>query len=137
MILKMHRHTFTEFATFSDIVDSKGERICYILEDTDRRLESGGTKLYGRTAIPRGKYQVMIDYSPRFNRELPRLLGVKDFAGVRIHAGNKPEDTEGCLIPGLKMQPEKNWVSNSIAAFNALMKVIKSADPDDCWIEIT
>lgn len=137
MIIKMHRHTFTEFATFSDIVDSKGERICYILEDTDRRLESGGTKLYGRTAIPRGKYQVMIDYSPRFNRELPRLLGVKDFAGVRIHAGNKPEDTEGCLIPGLKMQPEKNWVSNSIAAFNALVKVIKSADPDDCWIEIT
>jgi len=137
MIIKMHRHTFTEFATFSDIVDSKGERICYILEDTDRRLESGGTKLYGRTAIPRGKYKVMIDYSPRFNRELPRLLGVKDFAGVRIHAGNKPEDTEGCLIPGLKMQPEKNWVSNSIAAFNALVKVIKSADPDDCWIEIT
>lgn len=135
MILQMHRHTFTENATFSDILDSKGQRICYILEDTDRRLETGGTKLYGRTAIPRGKYQVIVDFSPRFNRELPRLLNVKDFSGVRIHTGNRPEDTEGCLIPGLKMQPEKEWVTNSIAAFNALLKVIKSAD--ECWIEIT
>lgn len=136
MILKMHRHTFTENATFSDLLDSGGNRICYILEDTDRRLESGGTKLYGRTAIPRGKYQVIVDYSPKFNRELPRLLNVKDFAGIRIHAGNRPEDTEGCLIPGLKMQPEKDWVANSIAAFNAVLKLVKS-DPDNCWIEIT
>ena len=45
-----------------------GLLIGQILEDTDRHLEDGGEKLYGETAIPRGRYRVTLSYSNRFKR---------------------------------------------------------------------
>lgn len=124
--LFLKRFKFTENATYGRL-HVGGEFFCYILEDTDRRLEDGGEKIYGKTAIPRGRYEIIINRSPRFMRQLPLLLNVPGFEGIRIHTGNKPEDTEGCLIPGLKIQPEKNWIANSRAAFDPLMGKILSA----------
>lgn len=80
---------------------------CYILEDTDRGLTSAmplgtieRTKVKGRTAIPAGRYEVLINMSSRFQKLMPLLLRVPGFAGIRIHAGNSHADTEGCLLPG-------------------------------------
>ncbi len=126
MKLLLLRTVFNAKSTFGELfVDGKYQ--CFVLEDTDRRLEAGGVKVYGKTAIPRGTYQIIVDRSQRFKRELPLLLDVPQFQGIRIHAGNKPEDTEGCLIPGLKTQPEKDWISNSMAAFDALFHKIRAA----------
>ena len=61
---------------------------CYSLEDVDRRLEDGGTKIPGETAIPRGVYKVVIDWSNRFKKEMMHVLDVPGFEGVRIHTGN-------------------------------------------------
>ena len=61
---------------------------CYTLEDADRRLEAGGTKVQNKTAIPRGIYEVKWTHSNRFNKDMPILLDVPQFTGVRIHAGN-------------------------------------------------
>lgn len=77
------------------------------LEDPDRGLtdsmsleEIKKIKIKGNTCIPYGTYDITITYSPRFKKNLPLLLNVKGFEGIRIHSGNTPKDTEGCLLPG-------------------------------------
>lgn len=77
-------------------------------------------KIDGKTAIPAGRYEIRDTYSPRFKRHMLELIGVPGFQGIRIHSGNTADDTEGCLILGLK--GTANGVAESRAAmaqFNA------------------
>ena len=73
---------------------------CDTLEPTWRDYEHGAYKVKGRSAIPEGRYAVVISYSPKFKQWLPILLGVPKFEGIRIHAGNTAKDTEGCILVG-------------------------------------
>ena len=98
---------------------------CFTLEDVDRKLEQGGEKIYGRTAIPRGTYEVIINHSQRFKRDLPLLLNVSGFTGVRIHSGNTHEDTEGCVLVGSTRGDQ--CVRNSRAAFDKLFDQLDEA----------
>lgn len=75
--------------------------LCFTLEDEIREVPDVPVeqwKVAGQTAIPQGKYKVIVDYSMRFKRGLPRVLNVPGFEGIRIHGGNGPENTEGCLL---------------------------------------
>lgn len=74
-----------------------GVHECFTLEDTVRL----GAKVPGETAIPAGRYRVAVTWSARFQRQLPLLLDVPGFTGIRIHAGNVAGDTAGCLLVGL------------------------------------
>jgi len=74
--------------------------VCDTLEDKVRHLSQGGEKVYGKTAIPFGTYQVKLTMSPKFKRLLPILVDVPQFTGIRIHRGNRAQDTEGCILPG-------------------------------------
>lgn len=79
----------------------QGQYFCDTLEDTVRDLKKDGSgKIYGVTAIPAGRYRVMVTYSPKFKRLLPYLKGVPHFEGIRIHSGNTAADTEGCILVG-------------------------------------
>jgi len=89
----------------------------YSVEDVDRRVEEDpARKVKGQTAIPTGTYEVHRTWSPKFNRLVPLVDGVPGFAGVRIHAGNDAEDTEGCLLVGLARDVEHGQVARSRAA---------------------
>lgn len=110
-----------------------GRKWCSMLEDKDRGLTQSMTveeikkrKVYGQTAIPRGIYEVQITYSPKFKRMLPILRDVKGFSGIRIHPGNTPSDSLGCLLPGVNDTVGR--VSNSVYWFNLLFARIQEAE---------
>lgn len=79
---------------------ANGLFLCNTCEDADRFLEKGGKKLDGITAIPRGVYDVGVTFSNRFQKPLPQLFDVPGYSGVRIHGGNKAEDSQGCILVG-------------------------------------
>lgn len=119
-----------------------GVYFCDTLEDTDRGLNSTmssdeilSKKRKGITAIPTGKYDVILSFSPRFKRVLPLLLNVKGYEGVRVHAGNTAEDTEGCLLVG--ENKEKGKVLNSRATLEKLMSVLLECEKKKEKISIT
>lgn len=88
-----------------------GEFFCNTLEDRvadvnkNGKFDGGERKVPGETAIPYGTYKVFYGWSPRFGRNLPRLLNVTAFDGILIHPGNTVEDTSGCILVGLNTEP--------------------------------
>ena len=99
----LKRTAFTNKSTAGELwLD--GKFICYTLEDVDRKLEVVGKegKVKGETAIPQGTYLLALTYSNHFKKVLPLLQHVPYYEGVRIHSGNTAEDTEGCILVGLK-----------------------------------
>lgn len=122
MKLELIRDTFTEQATTGRLlIDGKFQ--CFILEDVIR--PEGAPKVYGKTAIPYGTYEVVITMSARFKKLLPLLVNVPNFSGIRIHPGNTSADTEGCLLPGETRG--KNAVYSSRIAFGKLFKRLQQA----------
>lgn len=83
-----------------------GQLFCNTLEDKVADLNRNGVfdgtekKVPGETAIPYGTYRVFYGWSPRFGRNLPRLLNVTAFEGILIHPGNTAEDSAGCILVG-------------------------------------
>ena len=119
-----------------------GVYLCDTLEDTDRSLNAAmsldeilSKKRKGITAIPTGKYDVILTFSPRFKRVLPLLLSVKGYEGVRVHAGNTNKDTEGCLLVG--ENKAKGQVINSRATLEKLMSVLLECEKRKEKISIT
>lgn len=120
-----------------------GEYLCNSLEDTDRGLDNKMSpsqvekvKVKGSTAIPTGHYRVVMSYSPKFKRNMPEVLRVPGFSGIRIHSGNTAKDTEGCILCGENTQVGK--VLNSRYWTNELEKKIKNAisSGHKVWITI-
>ena len=109
-----------------------GKYFSDVLEDPDRGLtdtmsleEIKKIKIKGNTCIPYGTYNVTITYSPRFKKNLPLLNNVKGFDGIRIHSGNTPQDTEGCLLPGFNKV--KGQVIDSRVTTDKLIAQIQQA----------
>lgn len=118
-----------------------GEYFCDTIEDTDRGLTQTMTdaqikskKVYGQTAIPTGTYRVIISYSNKFKRQMPLLLNVPGFLGIRIHSGNTEKDTEGCLIVGKNKAVGK--VIESKDTYNKLFSILCEANKKEA-IKIT
>lgn len=108
-----------------------GVKFCDTLEDAvrfcpgDTLADIKQKKIPGKTAIPAGKYKVVITMSNRFGKRMPELLNVPGYAGVRIHSGNTHVDTDGCILVGRNTVVGR--VTNSRTTYNALMSKLEPA----------
>lgn len=105
------------------------------IEDKDRGLKDKWTlaeikakKVYGETAVPKGRYRVTLTPSPKFRTRVwarkyaglvPLLEGVKGFEGVRIHPANRASELLGCIAPG--KNTKKGMVTSSQQWYYKLM----------------
>lgn len=110
-----------------------GTYFCDTLEDRVRDL-TREAKIAGKTAIPEGEYEIIINISPRFRRKLPRLLSVPGFSGILIHRGNTAEDTAGCILVG--ENKVKGRLVNSTAYELRLLELLERAQRSGETIKI-
>lgn len=83
-----------------------GTYFCFVLEDVVREVPGVPVekwKIRDETAIPQGRYEVVLQNSPKFGPDTPTLLNVPGYEGIRIHSGNTEQNTDGCLILGYKL----------------------------------
>lgn len=133
MELKLNRIFLGSSATIGELyVDKK-----YIADTLEDRVRPEGEKVYGKTAIPEGTYEMVLSYSPRFKKILPEILNVPNFTGIRIHSLNKAEESEGCIGVGEWNGKDTNWISNSRKAFNKLFAILQEASDRGEKITIT
>ena len=144
-IAKRKAYTIGRLSIQEPVIDeystgSKETYFCDTLEPTWRDYAHGGRKIKGRSAIPEGRYAVVISYSPKFKQWLPILLGGPEFnrewQGVRIHAGNTAKDTQGCILVGENSQV--GCVLNSRHWLNELkQKIVEAKDKGEAvWLTI-
>ncbi len=113
---------------------------CDTLEPTWRDYANGAYKVKGRSAIPEGRYAVVLSWSPKFKQWLPILLGDPEFnrkwQGIRIHAGNSSADTEGCILVGKNREVGK-VLDSRIWVHRLKQKIIEAkAKGEAVWLTI-
>lgn len=108
MEITVKRFKLTKRCTIGNMLID-GKFFCNTLEDKVRKLPEEA-KVWGKTAIPAGTYNVEMYESPRFKRRLPLLKDVPYFTGILIHRGNTVEDTVGCILVG-EANGEQVWNS--------------------------
>ena len=123
MQLKLNRIFKTNTFTIGELYINEK----YVTDTLEDRVRPEGEKVYGKTAIPEGTYEVKLTHSPRFKKILPEILNVPNFSGIRIHTGNSSKDTEGCILVGTWDGEKEDWVGNSRIAFDELMALLEEA----------
>lgn len=116
MNLNLKRTSSTALSTIGQL-DIDDVFYCYTLERPE-------------VQIPLGNYQIEITFSPRFNRPLPLLDRVQGRTDIRIHAGNFPKDTEGCILVGLTKDVDCIWKSR-LALDPLVDKILAAVDRDE------
>ena len=83
------------------------ELFCDVLEDKDRGLTDDMSlsqikknKVYAKTAIPYGRYEVKPYFWPKYRKVYPWLQNVKGFTGILCHCGRTADNSSGCLLLG-------------------------------------
>ena len=137
MKIKQIRKIFLPDRTLGEIYID-GKFFCYTLEDTTR---SEGVKVKGKTAIPYWTYLAKTTRSNRFGRDMVLIYntpektcsdGLISFSGIRAHGGNKPQDSEGCILVGYNTDHSSIWGT----AEKELTEIIKNSKTEVIW-EIT
>lgn len=123
------RNIYTPVNTIGDLLIDHSV-FCHTLEDVVR--PNGSVKVPGETAIPAGRYMVVLSRSNRFKRVMPELLDVPNFSGIRIHGGNTDKDTEGCIIVSKNILTKSMVQGTMEMALTELLRESGEAH----WIEI-
>lgn len=119
-----------------------GVFFCFTLEDKVREqfhptgalVDPAQWKVQNETAVPSGTYSVILDYSTRFQKLMPHVLGVPGFTGVRMHGGNTDADTEGCMLCGAH-RDSLDRISNCAPTVLTLIQKLMDANGATLTIE--
>ena len=98
--------TLYDNATMGEMLNN-GKHFGFTLEDV---VHEGYE--YGKTAIPAGRYRLIMTMSNRFHKVMPQVVNtnganiqfgnrpIQD-CGIRIHGGNTTDETLGCPLLGM------------------------------------
>jgi hypothetical protein len=120
-----------------ELVTETERYLCDTLEPKRRNLKKERLVPF-RTAIPEGRYRLLITKSYQFGRWLPLVLDVPGFKGVRIYSGNYPADTYA--RPGIMVgwNRKRTMLVNSRSALQQLMLAMTAAldRGEELWLTI-
>lgn len=141
MNLTLQRRPSIGGATIGELT-LDGIRIAYTLEDEIREVEGepvSAWKIKGATAIPAGRYRVTLEHSPRFGPDTLTVNDVPGFVGVRMHAGNTAQDSEGCPLLGFQVTDTTIVGGTSKPAVEAVKAMVRTAifvEGQEVWLEV-
>lgn len=140
-IAKKKGYTIGKLYVKQPIIDEylRGEKFIYIcdtLEPQWRDYANGARKIKGKSAIPEGRYPVVITRSSKFKEWLPLLVNVPMFKDILIHAGNTMKDTKGCILVGENKEVGKVLNSRNYVKI-VKQKIVEAKDKGEgVWIDI-
>lgn len=86
-------------------------------------------KVQGETAIPAGRYPLVFEWSPKFQMMLPEMKDVPGFLETKFHAGNRKEDTDGCILVGrTRARGEILTSRDALAEFIKVLRTLNGSD---------
>lgn len=140
--LILTRYVFTDTSTIGTLSVERDIFKSSTLEDTCHRDKNNDgilqkeEKVMHKTAIPQGRYRVILANSPHFGF-VPHLLNVPHFTNILIHSGNTADDSSGCIIVGKYHPPNDQWIGESRITLHALMDILKPLnEKEELWIQI-
>src|SRR5882724_4436104 len=104
-------------------IEGTSSHECYTLELPNKDGKPG-------SCIPQGTYKVILNHSPKFSGDrtfdeltarmgllplMPEIVGIPGRSNIRIHWGNDPSNTEGCILLGETRS--EDFIGESRAAF--------------------
>lgn len=113
----------------------------FSIED-ERRI----VKVAGKTRIPAGRYEIILNKTGGMNKNYSKypwhkgmleLDEVPNFDYVYIHPGNTDEDTEGCILPNYIADSRNMGGRDSFECYKDLYLEVISAIQDDQQVFIT
>jgi len=130
MNLYVLRTSYSKDTTMGNLIVND-KVFCYTLEDVVRA--KGAPKVNDETAIPAGRYEIIVNFSDKFKRQMPLLLNVPGFTGIRMHGGNTSVDTSGCLLCAYNKVDAKTIQGT---AEKDITKLLLTKPNEKNWIEI-
>ncbi|WP_372744295.1 DUF5675 family protein [Lutibacter sp.] len=97
-LIKLHRYSQDQNQSLSTTV---------ILDDSNNPLYSSITlergwrnNKQGESCIPAGVYDVVLEYSPKFKKDLWEIKNVPNRSECKFHSANYWHQLNGCIAPG-------------------------------------
>ena len=140
MKIVCERFMFDKSYTMSRVyVD--GEFFCFGIEPYDASITSETPvddikalkEKHGKIAVGLGEYELIYNWSKKYQKMLPLVKDTPGFSGVRLHAGNSSADTRACLCLGKFFK--NGYVCESRATMTKFINLWKSKNLEKSTIE--
>lgn len=137
---KILNNTSTEGNLWIKQKDGSWKWLCNTIEDVVRAKPGEwrkALKIYAKTAIPYGRYPVVVTWSNRFQQQMPRIMNVPDFDGILFHWGTTELSSAGCVIISYKDDDSKHKLLFDKAVTYDLRKLVSNAQKTEkVWLTI-